>query len=701
MNETEEIATIDLSQCQTRTLSEHNNYNKTTYVVAEQDTDQDIYRVLGLDKKKFTVFMDIKCSYSDRNQKFVFRPGMQVYLYAREQDDRSEQHCKRLHVSIPNTHCKAEKLTFRKPDSGHYDYHTAVLTISTGKEGGSFHISCRPEQSEKIFGLSLGDQGIACMRSTLPLNIPDRFYQRYSDDEEIDFSLRTLMNLKSYFRQKTNVLYLMNLLKQREGMTGSKILIPAGNKKVLDQLLPFYEELLKKDEPLLLATFHTLVFESKRTINGVKVAKFFNEFFAPVRDLDSFKAKLQEIYNIFAKHESGLGNYSHYYRFEDIFSQLPGYTELRKQALRSQSGRALNKMVTDIEAINFDQSKYPLLAELINDGSIPVSAFFRKEGDESYFLFNDNWALYEEFLGRHREAGIELAKLASQRTTYEKSFMSYIYFVLYELPEYLKKHTGKAWTCLPSIIDSASELEPGSERGQTTKRRSALTPIVDNEACTVVVPYACLRVPGMSTIYTYSLNYSIVRRGLSIDGDVNTNDIEEKLNGRDDYGLMFYTLTGSAAGRGYPTFLIIFERLDDKTRVHFHRTHPLRSKDGDKNPVNNWIRTCYNWMVGNINLSGIKAQQGDLVFTSVDSLPEGEQTDVNSYDSHAFSKPVSFTPCKKKDSQNILGYFDIKEDVLLNHPEHRQRKIPAGLYELRQCRSWEANPRGIWTLRID
>lgn len=33
--------------------------------------------------------------------------------------------------------------------------------------------------------------------------------------------------------------------------------------------------------------------------------------------------------------------------------------------------------------------------------------------------------------------------------------------------------------------------------------------------------------------------------------------------------------------------------------------------------------------------------------------------------------------------------------------EHMNRTIPAGNYEIRQCRSWEANPKGIWSLRID
>jgi hypothetical protein len=177
--------------------------------------------------------------------------------------------------------------------------------------------------------------------------------------------------------------------------------------------------------------------------------------------------------------------------------------------------------------------------------------------------------------------------------------------------------------------------------------------------------------------------------------------LEKALNGRDDYGLMFYTLTGSAQGRGYPTFLIIFEHLDDKTKVHFHRTHPFRSKDVDYNPVHSWIIGCYKWMIGNVNFDRIKAQQGDLAFVSIDEFPEGEVTEVNSYDSHCFASPVKFTPYVKKDKQNVLGYVKINQDTELRHTEHRNRMIPSGVYEIRQCRSWEANPKGIWSLRID
>ena len=184
-------------------------------------------------------------------------------------------------------------------------------------------------------------------------------------------------------------------------------------------------------------------------------------------------------------------------------------------------------------------------------------------------------------------------------------------------------------------------------------------------------------------------------------GNTVTKDVEKALNGRDDYGLMFYTLTGSSQGRGYPTFLIIFERLEKSTKVHFHRTHPMRSKGGDYNPIHNWTQGCYKWMIGNVNFERIKAQQGDLAFVEIDKFPEGEAEKVNGYDSHMFETPVDYLPYVKKDNQNVLGYITLDNPTTLKHTEHMNRIIPAGVYEIRQCRSWEANPKGIWSLRID
>ena len=131
----------------------------------------------------------------------------------------------------------------------------------------------------------------------------------------------------------------------------------------------------------------------------------------------------------------------------------------------------------------------------------------------------------------------------------------------------------------------------------------------------------------------------------------------------------------------------------------------MRSKGGDYNPIHNWTVGCYKWMIGNVNFERIKAQQGDLAFVQIDEFPSIKDIEsikqVDSYDNHRFEKPVTFAPYTKKDNQNILGYVQLMEDTVLSHNEHMNRIIPKGNYEIRQCRSWEANPKGIWSLRID
>ncbi len=695
---------IDLAMCQVQELPRTLHFGRPLiYLVEAGDTDNDIYRILGISGSKFSVYITKQFGgFASHMQ----GPGSlgEVYVYVVEKEGKRGGHHSTfrsierevVQVTISGTFSPA-KFATRLPQEYEDDF-VAVMTYSLG-DGRRIHVSSHPSSAERVFRLVFGEDRVTSQGKPIEIGVVTQLYQGYGEGA-IDFSLATLSNLRRNIRVDGNDHNLMLRLARSTGMTGTSVLKTQGIKSALERVLPFYEELLQEENTFLIAVFQTLVFESKRTINGVKVSKYFNEYFGGVDTAVAFKAKLEEVYAAFLKFEADPEYWR--YEFEKFFPTLPNYAALRKTALQSQSGKALAKMVGDIDAIQFDESRYPLLSGLIRDGSIPVSTFFRKEGDETYFTYNDNWDLFEEFLGKYRDVGIELAKLASQRTTYEKSFMSYLYFVLYDLPEYLKSYTGKDWTCIPQIVSSVSELEPErTAPGATSKKRSALTPIVDNEKCEVIVPYACLKVPGVSTTYTYSLNYSVVRRGFSIDGNVCTKDIEHELNGRDDYGLMFYTLTGSVVGRGYPTFLIIFERLEGGARVHFHRTYPLRSKGGEHNPVNNWIRTCYNWMAGNINLDRIAVQQGDLVFVEIDELPVGERQEVNSYDSHMFESPVTFVPCTKKNAENVLGYFKIAAPTVLRHPEHRERNLNPGSYELRQCRSWEANPKGVWSLRID
>lgn len=440
-----------------------------------------------------------------------------------------------------------------------------------------------------------------------------------------------------------------------------------------------------------------LAHNTKSTISGVKFSTIFNRIFSEVNDLETLKRTLSATVPLF------LTNLTNERRFcEKVMESVPEARELKKAALKRKSTGSFNKIMDDLDFVKIDENLYPLTHQAVHSGDLPLGTFFRKNG-ESYFVYNDNWELWEEMLRDHREVAIEIANSAAPRTTYEKDLMSYFYFTLRALPEYLKRHThGKEWKGIPKLVNSSNELDPPKEgENGVSKTRSALTPIVDNENGTVTVPYVSMKIGGYQTTYCYGLNYQVLEKGLSFNGNVVMKDIEKELNGRDDYGLMFYTLTGTAQGRGYPTFLIIFERLIGSTRVHFHRTHPMRSKGGDYNPIHNWTVGCYKWMIGNVSFERILAQQGDLAFVSIDDLPEGEVTQVTSYDSHRFEKPVDFVPYTKKERNNILGYVRLSEETALDHTEHLRRLIPAGTYEIRQCRSWEANPKGIWSLRID
>jgi len=260
------------------------------------------------------------------------------------------------------------------------------------------------------------------------------------------------------------------------------------------------------------------------------------------------------------------------------------------------------------------------------------------------------------------------------------------------------------------LVESQYELEPEAveeDRG-VIKKRSALTPVADNKKHHVVVPYCSMAVHGRMTTYCYAHTYNVLSRGMMFDGNVVSKDVEEKLNGKDDYGLMFYTLTGSHTNRGYPTFLIIFERLKSKgkTRVHFHRVHPMRSKDGDRNPINNWMKVAYNWMIGNVSTADIAFQQGDMAFirvpaakaAKIDFTGAGTVTDC---DSHCFAKAVPYLPYEGK-KKHVLGHIKVEGQNKLLHPEHDNVPIrKEGVFEVRQCRSWEANPKGVWTLNFD
>jgi hypothetical protein len=461
--------------------------------------------------------------------------------------------------------------------------------------------------------------------------------------------------------------------------------------------LPTFATQCFNEDPIGVARFYEIALCANRSYNNVKLSVVFNLLFETINSKEEFLRVISEI-----NEKAGDDLETNPFEF---LKNHDTYKRQRKKALAATGNRAFSKLMEEFDSLKINEKQFPKISALIKEGKIPLSTFFRKS--EQYFILNDNWSLWEEMLKRgYEEEVIKLANEVCGRTTYEKDLMSYFYFILHALPDYLKKHTGVKWTCSPRIVNSQNELEPPSDDGTGTRReRSALTPIVNNDARNVIVPYASLAIGGSrGTTYCYSHTYNILTRGFSFNGNTCTVDIEEKLNGKDDYGLMFYTLTGSVQGRGYPSFLIIFERRSTGTHVHFHRTHPSRSKDGDYNPVHNWIRSCYGWMIGNVNKSLIKYQQGDLAFISTNSDEEKSlnfSEYVTKYDNHEFNKPVGFAKYEKKEKSNILGYVRLIEPTTLQHHEHEHVLMTEGTYCLRQCRSWEANPQGVWSLRID
>lgn len=537
----------------------------------------------------------------------------------------------------------------------------------------------------------------------------DDIARYYRDDSSFDYTISSLADMCwSKFGGYLTEESIGNLLKAAaESGWPAKEVKTSGIAKVLAKSVPYFAE-LQKERPIEFCFMRSLMELTPRTIDGVRVSAIFNETFKDVQSKDDLLKIIRSLWKSrdSESHDdedgdeeaSTVTDYSRIYP-ESALRALPLWKEKRKAVLKSQGHRAFTKILQEFDSLNLDEKKYPKTAKAIKAGDLPLTTFFRKQ--EQYYLLNDAWELWEKMLAKHYDITIEIAKEVKGRTTYEKDLMSYFYFLLYSLPKYLQKYTGKKWTCIPKLVDSASELEPPEEEGGVARKRSALTPIVDNKACTVEVPYASLAIGGSyGTTYCYSHDYHLLTTGFSFKGNVVTKELEEKLNGKDDYGLMFYTLTGSFQGRGYPTFLIIFERKKDDTTVHFHRTHPSRSKDGDYNSIHNWTRVCYNWMAGNINKSLIKAQQGDLVFVESDKEVVYTTT-VDSYDKHRFERPVSFAEGSSERSSNILCYVNLAEDTLLMHTEHENTLIPKGKYAIHQCRSWEANPKGVWSLRID
>lgn len=381
------------------------------------------------------------------------------------------------------------------------------------------------------------------------------------------------------------------------------------------------------------------------------------------------------------------------------------------------------------EVLGISADRHPTLMARLESNDISFNLFHEPGSEDK--LVNVEFDLFERALAREGwgDTLVEVCQSASGRTTYSKRVTSYFAF-LFKIEKYLDKHAprpknGKkavGWKAIPKFVQSQSELEmdEATEDG-TTKRRSAFTPVADNEAGTITVPYIAMSISGVRTTWCYAEKYFVVEEGLEDPifeaGGVYDADLAEKLNGRDDYGLCSFTLTGTDRNTGYPTFLIIFERTTKHgTRVHFHRVHPSRKRgpNGSETPPNRLIEECYRYMAGNVRAEEILHQQGDLLLVKADgpgkSVDDPKGLPVYGFENHAFTgnevdgrrEVVRLVRSKAKGRDNLLGWLHAETGMRMPHPEHEPiENIAPGWYELRRCKSWEANPTSVWVLNID
>ena len=463
---------------------------------------------------------------------------------------------------------------------------------------------------------------------------------------------------------------------------------------------------------------------NKIICNALEVAGY-EELVTSIKSMLSvFKQTDQESYNAWRELSNPLYHSTYYAeRIHETYSRnmcmlLPGAQEKKTEELAKKDWTL--RKTNEAKAEGLGINDYPLLLEEVINGRIPFSIFHNPDKTP----VNLEFEIWEKALARGGWAPIisKIALDAGRHTTYGKDVTPYLAF-LFQLEEYLEKHTGQAWAAFPKYVESQWELEMDetNENG-TAKRRSAFTPIADNENGTVEVPYVAVSVGGARTQWCYSRHYHLAEEGrLDPEGEgIWTSDLAEKLNGRDDYGMMYYTLTGTSSARGYPTFLIIFERLTSlngsnagTTRVHFHRCHPCRIKDGVKVPSHRHIQALYQYMAGNIPASDIAGQQGDMIYIKCEGNPIENGAKVAdpivsneiTFESHrmiATEGTISLFNSEAKEPKNRLAFLYAEHGFRVEHPEHENLvDLLPGYYEIRRCKSWEANPKAVWSYSHD
>jgi len=379
------------------------------------------------------------------------------------------------------------------------------------------------------------------------------------------------------------------------------------------------------------------------------------------------------------------------------------------------------------EGLGVTADNYPLLHKAIAGGHIPISVF--NQPGKGGQPVNREFALWERALKPKGWAAVifEVCASASKRNTYERDITPWLNS-LFTWPAYLDKHTPgrKKWKGFPKFVKSQWELEMGDDDDgdsegpqKTRKERSAFTPWVDNDTRTLTIPYVAVCVTGVRTQWCYARNFYIFEAGFTDPetGGIVVNDYESKLNGKDDYGLCYFTLTGTATARGYPTFLIIFERrAGGETWVHFHRVRPCRSAKSIKTPACELVEKCYQYMAGNVPADDVVAQQGDLLFIKHGHDPIKAKAKVKAdpqsgctfeFESHRFISdnpevPLTLHLSAAKTPRNRLGFMHAPSGISVQHPEHDDLAgLEEGWYEIRRCKSYENNPVSIWSLTID
>lgn len=452
-------------------------------------------------------------------------------------------------------------------------------------------------------------------------------------------------------------------------------------------------------------------------------------------DFDKLKAALAAAWDVLADSASnGMRYYSVPMFWERGTNKQDFWWELRRTVCLSLTGA--KERHQDMEArSDFTKQRnlglaadtleiteaFPLLRAAIVDGKIPVGIFVQPDKSP----VNREYPIWEKALARAgwSEVIFEISEDAARRANYERDVVPYLAF-LFRIEQYLDRHapTGnkkKGWAAMPRYVQSSSELEMNDEDETTgtIKRRSAFTPVADNEKHTIMVPFVAVKVYGAVTQWCYAQRYHVFEEGMTdpISGGIVVKDLEVKLNGRDDYGLCFYTLIGTDTATGYPTFLVIFERLKNKTRVHFHRVRPCRSKDGIRTAACKLIEACYQFMAGNVPATDIVAQQGDLMFMRCDNDPvkagakvaAPQEGRVLEFESHKFlpngdGGTMSLYVSEAKQPANRLGFINSQNGLRVEHPEHENiENLAEGWWEIRRAKSYENNPVTIWSRTID